>query len=350
MLAVTYLLMWRALRHAPTRVVVELPPGVESQIDKGQVVAQVEAAERASAQYRALMLRWLLEFGGVALVLVSVVAVALGWWLAGRVLRPLGAITATARRVAEHSLHERIRAGGPRDEVRELADTFDSMLDRLDRAFDGQRAFVGNASHELRTPLAINRTLVEVALSRPDAPAQLVSLGENLLAVNERQERMIEGLLLLARSQQRLSGYEPVDLAQLCARLAPDAEADLAAVTVRGDPVLLERLVHNLVENARRYNAPDGWLRVATAASPDGAVLTVENPGPVIAGHEVDRLFEPFRRLGADRVGSARGSGLGLSIVRSVAQAHGGEVTAQPRPASAGGGLLVTVRFPTTDR
>jgi signal transduction histidine kinase len=346
-LAAVYLLMAHALHRAPLNVIViETEQGA---VDKYAVAEQVANVQAAADAYRAYILRLLVQMGGTALGLVAVVALAAGWVVAGRVLRPIADITATARRVAGSSLHERIRASGPRDEVRELADTFDAMLERLDTAFDGQRAFVGNASHELKTPLAISRTLVEVAMGHPDAPAEVTQLGRALLEVNARQERLIDGLLALARSGQQLTARTPLDLADLCARLADPAagwHTRLHPAPLAGDPVLLERLVHNLLDNAVRYNVPGGAVWLGTAEETGEVVLTVANTGPVLAAADVAALFEPFRRLGADRTGSASGTGLGLSIVRSVARAHGGEATARPRPAADGGGLAVTVRLP----
>jgi signal transduction histidine kinase len=271
--------------------------------------------------------------------------------MAERALRPVGRITETARRVAGGNLHERIALSGPRDEIKELADTFDAMLERLDQAFDGQRRFAANASHELRTPLTINRTLIEVALGRPNPPPEVVQLGETLLAVNARHERLIDGLLTLVASDQPLTVHDRVDLAEVARHVVAgrDVVADLRSAAVLGDPVLLERVVQNLVDNAVAYNVPDGKVWVSTAQTGDGARLVVENTGPVIPGYEIPGLFEPFRRL-RSRTGSARGTGLGLSIVRSVAVAHGGAADAEPRD---GGGLRVTVILPTakpTDR
>jgi signal transduction histidine kinase len=302
----------------------------------------------------------LLTEGSIALLAVGVVAFGFGWLIAERALRPVHEITATARRVAaaassERGLHERIALTGPRDEIKELADTFDGMLERLDSSFDGQRRFVANASHELRTPLAINRALVEVAMTRSDASPDARSLGETLLAVNARHERLIDGLLTLAESENGLSERSPVDLQDVAAHvldMASPAGSPAAGLTVRrslapapcvGDPVLLERLVQNLVENAVRYNQPSGWLAVSSGVIDGRAVVTVENTGPAVAPYETETIFAPFRRLGGDRVGSERGAGLGLSIVRAVARAHGGDAVAVPR---AGGGLVVTVRLP----
>jgi signal transduction histidine kinase len=292
----------------------------------------------------------------IALGLVGVAAAGSGWVMAGRVLRPLHQITATARRVFDdRGLHERIGLGGPADELRELADTFDTMLERLGHAFDGQRRFVANASHELRTPLAINRTLIEVASTRPGAPDELRALGETLLAVNARHERLIDGLLLLARSESALTERTTVDLEEITehVEVRSEAAAHKAGVTLTrttapaptvGDAVLLERVVENLVDNGIRYNVPGGHVEIAAGALHDRAWLTVTNTGPVVPDYAVPGLFEPFRRL-RDRTG-ASGSGLGLSIVAAVVRAHGGEVTAQPR---LGGGLVVRVELDRAD-
>jgi signal transduction histidine kinase len=308
-------------------------------------------------QFQNDTLNSLLTQGGVALLVVGVVAFGFGWLVAERALRPVHEITATARRVAaaasaQRGLDERIGLSGPRDEIRELADTFDDMLGRLDRSFDGQRRFVANASHELRTPLALNRALVEVAVTRPNASADAQQLGELLLSVNARHERLIDGLLTLADSENEVAVHTPVDLRDVAAHVLDQSAADglavrqeLVAAPVEGDPVLLERLVQNLVDNAVRHNQPGGWLSVATGRVANRATLTVTNTGPVVAPYDTEMIFEPFRRLGGDRVGSDRGFGLGLSIVRAVAHAHGGEVAAEPRP---GGGLVVTVRLPAT--
>lgn len=305
-------------------------------------------------QQRQETLQGMLIWSLVALVVVGALAGGLGWLLAGRALQPLQSVTATARRVADRSLHERIALRGPDDEIQELADTFDAMLERLDRAFDGQHRFVANASHELRTPLAINRTLVEVALEDPDAPEATRQLGETLLAVNQRQEDLIDGLLVLAGSEQRLQTLSAVDLAAVTHRAigttGPIAEragvavhTDLAAAVVLGDHALLERMAGNLVDNAIRHNTPQhGWIRVTTRRQGHSAHLTVENSGPPINPGDVDGLFEPFRRL-SRTAGSGTGSGLGLSIVRSVATAHGGHVEASARP---DGGLTVEAVLP----
>lgn len=304
----------------------------------------------------------LITQGGLALLVVGGAAAGFGWLAAGRVLAPLHRVTDTARRIAsapaaDRGLHERIALRGPDDEVKDLADTFDTMVERLDRSFDGQRRFVANASHELRTPLTLGRALVEVAMHRRTASEDVKQLGENLLEINARHERLITGLLLLASSENEITERLPVDLSDIVDHVAGQTarEAEAARITVTqetapapttGDALLLERLVHNLVENGIRHNTPDGggWVRVACRARDDGRVeVEVSNTGPAVPRYELPALFEPFRRLGTDRLVTAKGAGLGLSIVRSIARAHGGDVTARPRE---GGGLTVTVTLP----
>ncbi|MDI3402453.1 sensor histidine kinase [Streptomyces cavernicola] len=291
----------------------------------------------------------------LALLGLSVIAFAFGYAMAGRVLSPLGRITRTALRVAGSDLSRRIELDGPDDELKELADTFDEMLDRLERAFTAQQRFVANASHELRTPLAINRTLLEVHLSDPGAPQELQQLGRTLLSTNERSEQLVEGLLLLARSDNQIVERKPVDIAEVASRAIDQvrAEAEEKGVEIRGERglavvqgngVLLERIALNLVQNAVRYNvAEGGWVEVRTEIKDGQAVLVVSNTGPVVPAYEIDNLFEPFRRLRTERTGSDKGVGLGLSIARSVARAHGGRIIAEPRE---GGGLVMRVTLP----
>lgn len=302
----------------------------------------------------------LLTQGGIALGVVGAVSVACGWLIAGRVLQPLHRVTDTARRISEapaadRGLNERIALKGPRDEIKELADTFDVMLSRLDQAFDGQRRFIANASHELRTPLSLNKALLEVAVRGTDASPEVRQLGSTLLDINARHERLIDGLLLLARSEAEVAEHAYVDLADVVEHVV--AQTDTGTVKVvavpdeaptTGNPVLLERLVQNLVENGVRHNSPDGgWVRIECGPGADGTVrLEVSNSGPNVARYDVPALFEPFRRLGADRLAGSPGAGLGLSIVRAVARAHGGEARAEPRES---GGLLVTVTLPRAD-
>ncbi len=299
----------------------------------------------------------LLKSSFMALAGVGILAVMLGYFVADRAMRPVSQMTATAKKLSESTLaHQRIDLKGPDDELKELADTFDAMLTRLNLAFDTQRRFVANASHELRTPLTINRTVLEIALSDPEASEDLKALGRTLLEVNARNEKLIEGLLLLARSERELAVRKPLDVQEVAQtaveQVTPFAEDNSVTITTElvsaptiGDPVLLERSVSNLLENAVKYNIPENgkvWIRTGMV---DGAlVVQVANTGQHVPAYEVNTLFEPFRRLHADRVDSAKGSGLGLSIVRAVVQAHGGNVTAVPRE---GGGLVVTIRLPS---
>ena len=313
------------------------------------------AISHCTDQQRQAALDNLLSRSLLALLGLAVIAFAFGYAMAGRVLSPLGRITRTARAVAGSDLSRRIELDGPDDELKELADTFDEMLERLQRAFTAQQRFVGNASHELRTPLAINRTLLEVHLSDPGAPMELQQLGKTLLATNERSEQLVEGLLLLARSDNQIVERKPVDLAEVASQAVDQVHAEAEAkgvlirgkrapVVVQGNGVLLERIALNLVQNAVRYNVPeDGWVEVTTEAQHGQAVLVVSNTGPVVPAYEIDNLFEPFRRLRTERTGSDKGVGLGLSIVRSVTRAHGGHIVAEPRE---GGGLVMRVTLP----
>nr|WP_318784656.1 HAMP domain-containing sensor histidine kinase [Actinomadura algeriensis] len=320
----------------------------------GLGIVTQEQAEALQRQFVEQTMQQLVGRSLVALAGVGIITLVLGWFVADRALSPLQRVTATARRLSAGTLHERIALKGPEDEIKELADTFDEMLERLGQAFDSQRRFVANASHELRTPLAINRTLLEVALGDPEVSDDLRTVGRTLLATNARHERLIEGLLLLARSERELTTRAPVDLADVAStvlehsgRREHDNEVavhpELTSGTAFGDPVLLEHLVSNLVENAIKHNADGGELWIRTGLLDGYATVQVENTGPVVPTYEVERLFEPFRRLNADRVESSKGAGLGLSIVRSVVLAHRGAVYAAPRP---GGGLIVTVRLP----
>ncbi|MFE9046309.1 sensor histidine kinase [Streptomyces sp. NPDC012421] len=302
-----------------------------------------------------LALQDLLRRSLFALLGLSIIAFAFGYAMAGRVLSPLGRITRTARQVAGSDLARRIELDGPDDELKELADTFDEMLERLERAFTAQQRFVANASHELRTPLAINRTLLEVHLSDPGAPVELRQLGKTLLATNERSEQLVEGLLLLARSDNQIVERKSVDLAEVAERAVDQVHEEAGAkgveirgerspAVVQGNGVLLERIALNLLQNAVRYNVPEGgWVEVTTEVQHGQAVLVVTNTGPVVPAYEIDNLFEPFRRLRQERTGSDKGVGLGLSIARSVARAHGGRISAEPRE---GGGLVMRVTLP----
>jgi signal transduction histidine kinase len=290
----------------------------------------------------------------LALAVAAVLSATLGWLLAGRALRPLSEITATARRVSQENLHERIALTGPDDELKELADTFDTMLARLDAAFESQRSFIASASHELRTPLSIIRTEVDVALqSRDVGQEKLVAMAEVVRRASQRSERLLDALLTLARSDRGDLHRAPIDLAELArtalAEVADEAlkrdlrvDAELATAPTVGDGALLERLVANLVQNAVRHNLPGGWVAVSTEAHDGRAVVVVANGGPAIEPAELNSLTTPFRRRGVQRTGGAGGSGLGLSIVDSVARAHDGNL----RLAAPGEGLIATVDLP----
>ncbi|MFD5200459.1 sensor histidine kinase [Streptomyces sp. NPDC058375] len=314
----------------------------------------------------------LLNWSFAALLVMTAGAVGVGWWIAGRVLRPVHAMTAKARRLSEKTLHERIASSGPDDELKELGETLDALLGRLEKAFDSQRRFIANASHELRTPLATQRAAIQIGLDDP-SPQDLARTRQTLLDSNRRSERLIEGLLVLARSERGLAtdereavrldhvvreetvrypgvqgasgvpdgrGAGGGDPAGRGPGGGPAVDVALAACPVRGSRLLLAQLVANLLANAVTYNVPGGSVEVSLSGE---GVLLVRNTGPVVSEADIAGFFEPFRRgEGRDRMGP--GSGLGLSIVRSIAVAHGGTVTAVPGPE--GGGLAVTVRLP----
>jgi len=320
-----------------------------------QAEAQVDQLIALANQQHANEQHQLLVGSGIALAIMAVVSIGLGWFVAGRALRPLRTIKTTTRKISASSLHERLALEGPQDEIKELGDTFDGLLGRLETSFEAQRRFVANASHELRTPLTRQRTLVEVALGDREATvASLRASYARVLAAVEQQEGLIEALLTLARSERGLERCEPFDLATIAAEVLrirrPEIErrglhlrATLATAGASGDPRLVERLVANLVDNAIRHNVAEGQIQVAAETRQGRAIVVVANSGPIIPPAEVDRLFQPFQRLGADRTGNRDGLGLGLSIVQAIATAHAAELTAYPCPE---GGLAIEVRFP----
>ena len=374
LLAVTYLLVSRSLPAGPARAGASagggLPFGPPA---RGTVfVARASAcrfltgsdgspaqlaarAQRCLSQQRALELTQLLTVSGIALAIMTVLSVGLGWLMAGRVLGKLRTITAAARSVSASNLHARLALAGPDDELRELGDTFDGLLARLEAAFDAQRQFVANASHELRTPLARQRTIIEVALADPEPSVlTLQDVCARVLATGEQQELLIEALLTLARSQRGLDRREPFDLAALAGEvmLARQLEAERRGLAVTaelrsaqalGDARLAERLVANLVDNAVRHNVPHGRVEVSTRIAGGCATLGVINTGPVIPPDEVARLVRPFQRGGTSRTGTSDGLGLGLSIVAAIADAHAGWLTVDAIP---GGGLGIRVGLP----
>jgi signal transduction histidine kinase len=296
----------------------------------------------------------LLEISWLVLAVTTIGAAVLGWFAAGRLLAPLRSITATARTISAGSLDQRLALGGPDDEFKQLGDTLDELFGRLEASFDAQRRFVANASHELRTPLTVERTLLQVALSDPEASeASLRATCEELLASQTEHELLLESLLTLATSERGLERREPLDLAVLAddtlqafrsaiARRQLRLISELGLAPTIGDPVLLTRLIANLVDNALDHNVAGGQLEIRTSTNGARALLSVSNTGPTIAAAQTGRLFEPFQRLDPRRAAGNGHHGLGLSIVQAIAAAHGARVAAQPRP---GGGLTVTVEF-----
>jgi signal transduction histidine kinase len=294
----------------------------------------------------------------IALAIMTVISVVLGWLVAGRALRPVRQMTAAARRISEDSLHERLGLRGPQDELKELGDTIDGLLERLEAAFSAQRRFVANASHELRTPLTTMRAALDVALAKPEpAPPQTVALAARLRTELDRVEKLLEAFLVLARAQHRsMPGQAVLPLDYIVGSALADQAAAIRAMNltvqdtsgqggawVTGSQALLRRMVENVVDNAVCHNAPGGWIAITTAADGGRARLVVENGGPVIGEQQVAELSQPFRRLEADRIGTDQGSGLGLSIVAAIAEAHGGTLDLRARP---GGGLRVAVDLP----
>jgi signal transduction histidine kinase len=319
----------------------------------GTANAGSTTAKATATQVSGFDLHVLLVMLGLSLAVTALAAVALGWFIAGRVLRPLSVITAAARRISAHSLHERLALRGPDDELKDLGDTLDALFARLEAAFEAQHRFVANASHELRTPLTRERALLQVTASDPTADlGTWQEVSAELLASNTEQERLIEALLTLAVSEGGVENPEPVDLADATATALAFVEPGTLDIRVAtwsapldGDPVLVERLAGNLIGNAVRHNVAGGYVEIATRAENGSAVLSVSNSGPVISPDEVDRLFQPFQRLGSRGAsrGRDKGHGLGLSIVQAIAAAHGAVVSARAQPA---GGLSIDVAFP----
>ena len=321
--------------------------------EQSAIQAQIAGA---LAHQRSVYLNHLLVGSVIALAIVALVSGVLGWVMAGRVLAPLRTITATTERISATDLHERLAMPGPRDELRQLADTIDRLLERLQAAFDAQRRFVANASHELRTPLTTMRAVLDVASAKPNAPPLLKTLDTNLRQSLDQADRLLEDFLALARAQHAELDTALVSLAQLTDDALARRSGAIAAkhvrvstslppVRVTGSETLLARMVDNVIENAVRHNQPHGSLTVALEHHGDHALLVVENGGPVLDPTTVVRLAEPFKRLGADRTGSENGHGLGLSIVAAVAAAHDGTLELHPRPQ---GGLQVRITLPTT--
>lgn len=364
LLAVTYILVISSVTTPPTDDPSSSPNG-PSPSGNGPLVLQsdqqshphgplTQAGPALAKQLSEVMHQFLIN-SAIALAIMSMLSIVLGWIVAGHMLRPLRTITASVQDISATSLHRRLALDGPRDELKELGDTFDSLLRRLESSFQTQRQFVANASHELRTPLARQRVLGQVVLADPNPTVEsLRAAHERILVAGVQQERLIEALLTLSRGQAGIEVREPFDLAQLAqevidtrrseaeyrgVRLVPRIVPALAA----GHRNLAERLVTNLVDNALRYNVAGGWIEVATRAIDGRATLIVSNTGPVVPPDAVDDLFQPFHRLGANRVATAEGLGLGLSIVRAIADAHDATLSATARPE---GGLTILVAFP----
>jgi signal transduction histidine kinase len=315
-------------------------PGVPTRrlVLPGNIVSQQKTADN----HRLLTVSWLV------LAATALLSTALGWFIAGRVLRPLRQIDATARTISATNLSRRLALSGPDDEFKRLGDTLDDLLARLEASFEAQRHFVANASHELRTPMTFDRTLAQVVLADPDASVQkLRTTLEELLASGREQERLLEALLTLASSERGLERQVPVDLAELAGRAllsvnARSVMASLEPAPTNGDPALIERLIANLLDNALLYNDERQMVEITTGGAEDEVYVSVANTGPVVPESAIEQLFEPFQRLG-ERTAEAGGHhGLGLSIVRAIATAHGARIEARPRD---GGGLAVTVTF-----
>jgi signal transduction histidine kinase len=352
LLTVTYLLFERAIGQqrglVPTSSGSPGSPTTKVQIQLG-AAARVAAAAQNTADKHDLLVN-----SGIALAVVAALAVLLGWFFAGRVLRPVRTITATARRISATNLTERLALDDADEEFQQLGDTLDDLFARLEAAFEAQRHFVANASHELRTPLTLEQALLDAVLTDPDPDAKSWrDACERALAASRQQERLIEALLTLARSEGGLDHRERIDLSLICddVLLRPDietlglhVETAIRTALLNGDPKLIERLVTNLVDNAIGHNVIGGSVQIETTVTEDGkAIFTVTNTGPVIPPAEIDRLFQPFQRLDPHRTHHKDGHGLGLSIVRAIAGAHGATITARPEPE---GGLRVDVTFP----
>ncbi len=326
----------------PNGLVITLPapPAVPGQ----DIVTQQHNADLA----RLVTISW------IVLLVTTAGAAVLGWFAAGRVLRPVREITATARTISAGNLHQRLARRGPNDEFKQLGDTLDDLFGRLEASFEAQRRFVANASHELRTPLTLERTLLQVALADPNATERtLRATCEELLTSQADQERLLEALLTLASSERGLERRDPVDLPALVEsslrqltpkldRRAISAEVTLGPATPLGDPALIARLIANLIDNAIDHNVDGGQIDISTQTFDGHAVLSIGNTGPLIPAGDIDRLFEPFQRLYGARTHNDGHHGLGLSIVRAIAVAHDADLAATPRPT---GGLTVTVRF-----
>jgi signal transduction histidine kinase len=301
----------------------------------------------------------LLGVSAIALGIMAIVSIGLGWLIAGRVLRPLRTMTTTTRHISEENLNERLALEGPDDELKDLGDTIDGLLERLEKAFEAQRRFVANASHELRTPLAMMRTSVDVALGKPQAPAEVLVLGGKLEEGLDQAERLLEGLLVLARAQRgALGDITVVSLPDLVSMALVSEQAEIRRLNLNvedatypshviGNETLLSRMVANVVTNAVRHNVPGGTVHISNDVVGPMERLVVESGGAVLDEATVQKLAEPFNRPGAERISNGNGAGLGLSIVSAIAIAHGGSLRLRRRPE---GGLRVEIELPTVVR
>lgn len=353
LLAITYVLFANSPRT--TFVSRSTAPGT-ARAPAGRLGPIGPVAQAQADDQRAAALHQLLVQSGIALVIMAVLSIGVGWLAAGRILRPLRTMTASLRRISARNVHERLAATGPRDELRELSDTVDDLLSRLETALDAHKRFVANAAHELRTPLTVEHALLEEALLDADgAPAAFRDTVGRLLTVREQQARLLDSLLTLAEGERGLDRTGTIDIAASTSTVLTERAAAVRAHGLRldaridptslvlGDSALLVQLLANLVDNAIAHNRPDGLLQVRTTTENGTVAVSVTNTGPVVPADQVDRLFEPFQRLHRAADGH---HGLGLSIVRAIALAHNGSITAAARPA---GGLAITVRFPVAE-
>jgi len=322
-----------------------------------QLQNQLATAQSGNDQLQAFS-RNLVIASIIALGLMTVVSVLMGWFVAGRALRPVREMTAAAQRISAHNLDERLAVTGPADELKELGDTIDALLERLESAFTAQRRFVANASHELRTPLTTMRASLDVAVAKPEpAPPQTIALAARLRRELDRVDSLLEAFLFLARAQHRdLPGQAVLPVEYIVGAALADQKAainamkltvqdasGLGGVWVTGSQALLSRMVENVIDNAVCHNCEGGWVAIITEGSAGRARLIVENGGEILDQRQVSELTQPFRRIGADRIGSDKGSGLGLSIVAAIAEAHDGTLDLQARP---GGGMRVSIDLP----
>jgi hypothetical protein len=363
LLAITYLLVRhfsahvrRLTRHGPVSSI-RSPGGRGAHLPPLPSLARLQTrAQAALVNQHNSDLHALLVWSLVALAAMTAVSIAIGWLVAGRVLAPLRMMTATTRRISQDNLHQRLALPGPRDELRELGDTIDGLLARLEAAFASQRRFVANAAHELRTPLARIRTALDVAVGKPGAVSpQVLALDRKVREGLDRADQLVDGFLELGRAEHgELPDRAAVALDRVIAAVVAERRLELAAkritidqrlnaTTVSGSPTLLSRMVDNVIDNGVRHNIADGWLRIDLRDQPDRARLTVESGGPMLDPCQVRQLAQPFRRLGAERTGSDRGTGLGLSIVAAIVAAHTGTLELQAR---AQGGLRVSIDLP----